>query len=98
MHKHVAVSNNYGDINIFDYTDFSAKICVLYAPKEWVESMRYSPDGQFLAVGAHDDTIYIYHISPEGKYSSWMKYDFIHSSAITGIDWSKDSKYLRAID
>jgi hypothetical protein len=38
------------------------------APKEWCEVIRYSPNCQYLAVGGHDDTIYIYTITPEGKY------------------------------
>lgn len=60
--------------------------------------MEYSPDGKFLALGAHDDTIYIYKISEDGKYSLHYKIEYMHSSAITAIDWSKDSRYLRAID
>lgn len=98
LHKHVAVSNNHGDISVFDYNDFSQRICIMTAPREWVEVMKYSPDCQHLAVGAHDDTIYIYLVSPQGKYSMFQKFDYIHSSAITAMDWSKDSKYLRAID
>ena len=59
--------------------------------------MSYSPDGKYFAVGGHDDTIYVFTVE-EGKYSIYYKIDFIHSSAITGMDWSKDSRYLRAID
>jgi WD40 repeat protein len=60
--------------------------------------MKYSPDGKFLAVGAHDDTIYIYAISAKGDYSLHTKFEYIHSSAITAMDWTLDSVYLRAID
>ena len=67
-------------------------------PQEWVEALEYSPDSKFLAIGGHDDTIYIYIISHEGKYSLHYKIEYMHSSAITALDWSKDSKYLRAID
>lgn len=67
-HGHVAVSNNYGDIAIYDYNDFSRKLTMLTAMKEWSEVMKYSPDGRYLAVGGHDDAVYIYTVSPEGLY------------------------------
>jgi len=60
--------------------------------------MSYSPDGKYLAVGGHDDTIYIYEISAEGHYSKFHTFEYVHSSAITAMDWTRDSKYLRAID
>jgi hypothetical protein len=31
--------------------------------------MVYSPDGKFLAIGSHDDTIYVYKIDEKGAYS-----------------------------
>ena len=67
-HCHLAVSNNNGDLGIFSYNDFSKKIATLLAPREWCEVMRYSPDGNFLAVGSHDDSVYVYAISDDGAY------------------------------
>lgn len=32
----------------------------LKVSKEWIECMAYSPDGDRLAVGSHDNNIYIY--------------------------------------
>ena len=98
LHKHVAVANNQGDILVFSYHDFTQVVASFKAPKEWVECMKYSPDSRFLAIGAHDDTIYIYKISAEGKYSLHYKIEYMHSSAVTAMDWSKDSRYLKAID
>lgn len=60
--------------------------------------MKYSPDNQFLAVGSHDDTIYIYKIDTNGNYSLNWKIEYMHSSAITAMDWSRDSRFLKAID
>lgn len=60
--------------------------------------MKFSPDGKFFAVGAHDDTVYIYSISAKGDYALHTKFEFIHSSAITAMDWTLDSTYLRVID
>lgn len=54
-------------------------------PTRWVETMKYSFNGHFLAVGSHDRNIYIYHISeglPLSRYqmmhtlsghASWIK-------------------------
>lgn len=97
-HNHVAVSNNQGDIAIFDYNDFSKRLTTLWAPREWCETMSYSPDGKYFAAGGHDDTIYIFEISVDGQYTMYHKVEYVHSSAITAMDWSKDSRYLRAID
>ena len=60
--------------------------------------MAYSPDGKYFAAGGHDDTIYVFTIGENNKYTIYYKIDFIHSSAITAMDWSKDSRFLRAID
>ena len=98
LHGHIALSNNHGDIHIFEEGNFNNCLAKLKHPQEWVEAIEYSPDSKFLAVGAHDDTIYIYSISSEGKYSLHYKIEYMHSSAITALDWSMDSKYLRAID
>ena len=97
-HEHVAVSNNYGDVSILDYNDFSKRLTTLYKPREWCESLSYSPDQSYLAVGSHDDSIYIYKISEQGEYTLHWSITFVHSSAIVGMDWSRDSKFLRAVD
>lgn len=49
-------------------------------------------------MGSHDDSIYVYKISEQGEYSLHWSITFVHSSAIVGMDWSRDSKYLRAVD
>jgi len=92
------VSNNYGDITILDYNDFSKRITTLYKPREWCEVLVYSPNHEYLAVGSHDDSIYIYKINDKGEYTLHWSIFFVHSSAILGMDWSRDSKYLRAVD
>lgn len=97
-HGHVAVSNNYGDVNILDYNDLSKRLTTLYKPREWCECMSYSPNEEFLAVGSHDDSIYIYKISETGEYSLHWAITFVHSSAVVAMDWTRDSRYLRAVD
>lgn len=92
------MSNNYGDVHILDYNDLSKRLTTLYKPREWCEVMVYSPNEEYLAVGSHDDSIYVYKINDQGEYSLHWAITFVHSSAITGMDWTRDSKHLRAVD
>jgi microtubule-associated protein-like 1/2 len=57
---------------------------------EWIECMSVSPDGRYLAVGSHDNYIYILE-NNEKKYT--LKG---HNSFIVCLDWSIDGKYLRS--
>ena len=96
--NHVAISNNYGDITILDYNDFSKRITTLYKPREWCECLAYSPNQEYLAIGSHDDSVYIYKINEKGEYALHWSIFFVHSSAVTALDWSRDSKFLRCVD
>ncbi|XP_077341818.1 echinoderm microtubule-associated protein-like 4 isoform X5 [Lithobates pipiens] len=61
---------------------------------EQLSVMRYSVDGTLLAVGSHDNFIYLYNVSENGrKYSRYGKCSG-HSSYITHLDWSPDNKYI----
>lgn len=62
--------------------------------KEWIEDMKFSPDGKWLAVGSHDNKIYLYDCA-KGKF---VKKFGKSSSFITHIDWSVDSSYIRTND
>ena len=61
---------------------------------EQIEVIKYSPNGQYLAVGSRDNFIYVYNVGDNGlKYSRIGKCSG-HSSFITHIDWSSESEYL----
>ncbi|XP_031212603.1 echinoderm microtubule-associated protein-like 4 isoform X3 [Mastomys coucha] len=61
---------------------------------EQLSVMRYSVDGTLLAVGSHDNFIYLYAVSENGrKYSRYGKCTG-HSSYITHLDWSPDNKHI----
>uniref|UniRef100_A0A8D0GML4 EMAP like 3 n=1 Tax=Sphenodon punctatus TaxID=8508 RepID=A0A8D0GML4_SPHPU len=61
---------------------------------EQLSVVRYSPDGEFLAIGSHDNFIYIYSVGEgESKYSRFGRC-VGHSSFITHLDWSKDNKFI----
>lgn len=109
---HLAVSNNEGEVTIrevdwkkVDAGDPEGLNNVIYTlfedPKkkkkyEWIEAMAYSPDHKFLAVGSHDNFIYL--LSTDKKYKLFKKKMTGHSSFVTGLDWSQDSEWMRSTD
>ncbi|XP_008319867.1 echinoderm microtubule-associated protein-like 4 isoform X1 [Cynoglossus semilaevis] len=61
---------------------------------EQLSVMRFSVDGTLLAVGSHDNFIYLYNVSERGrKYSRYGKCTG-HSSYITHLDWSPDNNFI----
>uniref|UniRef100_A0A7N6B1T5 EMAP like 4 n=1 Tax=Anabas testudineus TaxID=64144 RepID=A0A7N6B1T5_ANATE len=61
---------------------------------EQLSVMRFSVDGGLLAVGSHDNFIYLYTVSDRGrKYSRYGKCTG-HSSYITHLDWSPDNHFI----
>ncbi|KAM7398914.1 hypothetical protein PAMP_018218 [Pampus punctatissimus] len=61
---------------------------------EIISNIKYSPDGNFLAVASHDNFIYIYAVADNGRKYSRAGKCTGHSSFVTHLDWSKDSQYL----
>jgi len=55
--------------------------------------MRYSPCGKYLAVGSHDNKIYI--LSVENNYSQ-VAVCTKHNSYISNLDWSEDSQFIQS--
>ncbi|XP_075996585.1 echinoderm microtubule-associated protein-like 4 [Genypterus blacodes] len=61
---------------------------------EQLSVMRFSVDGSLLAVGSHDNFIYLYNVTEKGrKYSRYGKCTG-HSSYITHLDWSPDNNLI----
>uniref|UniRef100_A0A8C5R484 EMAP like 1 n=1 Tax=Leptobrachium leishanense TaxID=445787 RepID=A0A8C5R484_9ANUR len=61
---------------------------------EQLSVMCYSPDGNLLAIGSHDNYIYIYAVNENGRKYSRIGKCSGHSSFITHLDWSVNSQYL----
>ena len=106
--QHLCVGHNDGTISIrkvegIDNTDgtpvkFDTTVDIMNHPKEWIEIMRYTKEGDRLAVGSHDNFIYVYATSqngPDGKYKALGKL-IGHSSYITALDWSIDGEWIRS--
>lgn len=49
-----------------------------------------------MAVGSHDNNLYVYNVSDDGAYSLYKTFSK-HTSYITALDWASDSSYVRTI-
>lgn len=104
--KHLAVADNKGIVTIREIDWEKVDNCEEGAldnviktlfkdvkKAEWIETMVYSPDNKYLAVGSHDNTIYLV----DTKYTKKPTKLTGHSSFITALDWAQDSSYLRSV-
>jgi hypothetical protein len=62
--------------------------------KEWISDIKYSPDGKQLAIGSHDNKIYLYDATKGYAYKG-IKCE-AHNSYIAHFDYASDGKYLRS--
>jgi WD40 repeat protein len=60
-----------------------------------VTSIKFSPDGNYLAVGSKDCNIFVYKVTEKFKKNGENKQ---HRSAIVHLDWSEDSSILQSND
>ncbi|XP_073725776.1 echinoderm microtubule-associated protein-like 1 isoform X5 [Misgurnus anguillicaudatus] len=89
----VAIGTQTGRWLVLD-TESKDLVTVHTDGNEQLSVMRFSPDGNFLAIGSHDNYIYIYAVGENGKKYSRVGKCSGHSSFITHLDWSVDSQYL----
>ncbi|XP_026780185.1 echinoderm microtubule-associated protein-like 2 isoform X2 [Pangasianodon hypophthalmus] len=61
---------------------------------EIISIVKYSPDGAYLAVGSHDNFVYIYAVTENGRKYSRVSKCTGHSSFVTHLDWSTNSQYI----
>jgi len=95
VNGNVAIGVNNGELHIrAGVTELDKSIAVKHDTKEWIEVMRYSPCGKFLAVGSHDNTIYVYDVN--NAYHLLSKFHK-HTAFITALDWSADSTTIQSV-
>ncbi|XP_063061009.1 echinoderm microtubule-associated protein-like 2 [Engraulis encrasicolus] len=61
---------------------------------EIISNVKYSPDGAYLAVASHDNFVYIYSVTENGRKYSRVGKCTGHSSFVTHLDWSADSQFI----
>lgn len=61
--------------------------------KQWISVVKYSPDGSTLAVGARDNSIYLYSVA--NQYKRKAKFPK-HNSGINAFDFTADGRYLQS--
>ena len=61
--------------------------------KKWISCIKYSPDGSTLAVGARDNSIYLY--SPSQQYKKKAKFSK-HNAGINQFDFTVDGKAIQS--
>eukprot|EP01041_Mallomonas_annulata_P001002 gene1002-1969_t len=76
-----------------DSKDGIVKIYEAQEAKQWISDIKFSPDGSLLAIGSHDDCIYIY--SYANSFQRCAKFSK-HNSYITHLDFSTDNKYIQS--
>jgi WD40 repeat protein len=90
----VAVGHNDGTLTIRSSVNKLADVVATKRDsQEWIEVLEYSPDGSRLAVGSHDNNIYIYDANTHQLQGKLTK----HNSFIVSVDWSADGKYIRSV-
>ncbi|XP_078620159.1 echinoderm microtubule-associated protein-like 2 [Branchiostoma floridae x Branchiostoma japonicum] len=85
----------------------SGRLCVLDAmtgdvifrrqhTSEQLDCLKYSPNGEMLAVGSHENCIYVYTVHNNGR--SYQKMGTLrgHSSYVTHLDWDVSSRFLQS--
>ncbi|KAI8432436.1 hypothetical protein MSG28_004830 [Choristoneura fumiferana] len=63
---------------------------------EPIQTIQYSPDNKYVALGSRDNFIYIYQLDDQGRRYTRIGKCLGHSSYITHLDWSEDSQYIRS--
>ncbi|EAR94433.2 HELP domain protein (macronuclear) [Tetrahymena thermophila SB210] len=94
LNGHIAIASNYGDLSIRKgIKNINDKIFEQRISNEWIEVLQYSPNGQFLAVGSHDNNIYIFNVNDNYTKTAVCKG---HQSFITSLDWSRDGQFIQS--
>ncbi|KAJ3114413.1 Echinoderm microtubule-associated protein-like 5 [Phlyctochytrium bullatum] len=99
--KLAAVGNDAGDVFLLKAADLHTLAHKKYEQRAGINSnyhavevLKFSPNGKYLAVGTHDDVIYLWEVAgTDLKYVGLCKG---HSSFVTHLDWSSDSAHLQS--
>jgi WD40 repeat protein len=80
-----------GTIKVLDHSLHVKQ--VLKDAHEWISAIKFSPKGNTVAAGSHDNIVYVYSY-PEMKLLHKLNK---HASFITHIDFSENGEHLRSV-
>ena len=90
----VAIATMAGTVNVKDMSTVGTTKYKLDCGTKRIQCIRYSPDGNFLAVGSDDTKVRLFRTS---DYSLVKTFD-AHKTPIQSIDWDVKCTYLRTLD
>jgi WD40 repeat protein len=88
---HLAVGLYSGHVHAYTH-DLAKKLRITKCGTDWIQDMKYSPNGSMLAVSSHNNSIYLLN-APSYEMKCVCKG---HTSYITHLDFSKDSQHLQS--
>lgn len=101
--EHLAIGTNDGHLTILEAGSLK-QVCthnlnkfskrkVTNQDDNWIQTIKYSPDGSTLALGTHGIAIVLCDVGKNYKPTKTLK---AHNAAPVNLDWSKDSQWLRS--
>jgi len=87
----IAAGLEHGRVMILD-SNLQTVVADRDIARDWIQVIKYSPNGDMLAVGSHDRLIYLLDTRSYSRKAVLRG----HSSYITHIDFSLDSNYLQS--
>lgn len=94
LEEHLCVGYNDGEVEIFAFPSLEKRWHPeRRADPEAISCAKYSPSGRLLAVGSHDNAIYLMDASQNYRVRRKLNG---HSSYVKNIDWSFDSDLLQS--
>lgn len=103
-HAQSAAFSNNGEIVIIGTTSgrwfvMDAETREMYSQhqdgNEPIQVVKFSPSGQYLAVGSRDNNVYVYQVSEDCRKYTRVGRCQGHSSFVTHLDWSADSQFIQ---
>jgi WD40 repeat protein/Ca2+-binding EF-hand superfamily protein len=102
---HLALGLNNGDLAVFELKTLRrivvqnlngfSKQQVIGKTDNWIQTLKYSPQGDILAVGTHGSVVVLCDVANQYKGISALT---AGSSAVTHLDWSEDSQFIQTND
>src|SRR5690606_12012349 len=89
--KIVAAGLESGDVLLLDSSTLE-QVKRINVQKVKIDDLKFSPNGEFLAVGSHANVIDIFDVSKDYERIGTCKG---HSSFVSHLDWSKDSLVIQ---